>query len=263
MANLPVADMNLQARQEIILETLRRDGKIRVAEFSAQTGVSAVTVRKDLDRLEQEGLLFRVHGGAISAPIARNEHNYNERRSNKKAEKQLIAKAVSRLVQDGESILINVGTTSEYVIDELKSKQDLIVITNALPILERLNYCENITSFFLGGRFETNMQITIGENVIEQLARYTPDKLIMGMDGVDPVSGLTSRNHVEDYIMRQMLSQSKEKILVVDDSKIGNSSLIHVCDVSEFDILVTNYCPENEEKLRQIEKKGVRVIIAR
>lgn len=263
MANLPASDMNLQMRQALILETLRRDGKIRVAEFSAQTGVSAVTIRKDLDRLEQEGLLFRVHGGAISAPIARNEHNYNERRYQKKTEKQLIAKAVSRLVNDGESILINVGTTSEYVVDELKAKQDLIVITNALPILERLNYCENVTTFFLGGCFETNMQIMIGDNVIEQLSRYSADKLIMGMDGVDPDYGLTSRNHVEDYIMHKMIAQSREKILVVDDSKIGRSSLVRIADVTVFDTLVTNYCPENEEILRQIEKKGVRVIVAR
>ena len=263
MANLPDVDISLKARQEIILETLKREGKIRVSEFSSRTKVSAVTVRKDLDRLEQEGLLFRVHGGAISAPISRNDHNYNERRSKKKAEKQLIAKAVNELIKDGESILINVGTTSECVVDELKSRQNLIVITNALPILEKLNHCKNITTFFLGGCFETNMQITVGDNVIEQLSCYSADKLVMGIDGVDPVYGLTTRNHVEDYIMHKMIAQSREKILIADDSKIGRSSLVRITDVAAFDTLVTNYCPENEEILEQIEKKGVRIIIAR
>ncbi|MPN64314.1 Glucitol operon repressor [bioreactor metagenome] len=98
--------------------------------------------------------------------------------------------------------------------------------------------------------------------MIEQLSRYTADKLVMGMDGLDLTFGLTSKTHVEVYIMHKMIEQSKEKILVVDDSKIGRSSFVRVTDITAFDKLVTNYSPANEEILRAIEKKGVEVIIA-
>lgn len=257
------AEMDLQTRHETILEHIHKYGKIRVTEFSDITGVSEVTIRKDLDRLEQEGLLCRVHGGAVAVPVVSSEHNYSDRRNQKREEKLKIAQAAARLVNNGDSVLINVGTTSEYVVDELKAKQNLIVITNALPILSKLNNCPTITTFFLGGCFEKNMQITIGDNVIEQLSRYTADKLIMGMDSVDPVNGLTSMNHVEDYIMHKMIAQSREKILVVDDSKLGRSSFVRITDVNTFDTLVTNYCPEKEDILREIERMGVRVIIAK
>lgn len=256
------ASANKTERRDLILETLRRNGRIVVTDLASRTGISAVTIRKDLAALERERLLDRVYGGAVSPAVSNNDHNYSERRNFKKAEKQAIARAVADLVHDGESIMINVGTTSEYVVEQLKGKHNLAVITNALPILERLCGCENITTFFLGGTFQSGMQITIGDSVIEQLSRYTVDKLIMGMDGVDPVNGLTSRNHVEDYVMHKMISRSREKILVVDDSKIGRSSLVHIADISTFDTLVTNRCPENDSILKQIESKGIRIVIA-
>ena len=252
----------LHQRRDIILDTLRRNGRLAVSDMVEQTGISAVTIRKDLSALEREGLLARVHGGAVTPTISHNDHNYVERRNYKKAEKQAIARAVAALVKDGESIMINVGTTSEYVIEELKGIPNLAIITNALPILEKLTCCENITTFFLGGSFQPGMQITIGDSVIEQLSRYTADKLIMGMDGVDPVNGLTSRNHVEDYVMHKMISRSREKILVVDDSKIGKSSLVHIADIATFDTLVTNRNPENEALLKQIESQGIRIVYA-
>lgn len=255
-------EINLRERHNLILEALKSKGQVRVIDLVNETGLSAVTIRKDLNVLEQEGLLFRVHGGAVNVTAVRNEHNYTARRSNKKAEKQAIARVVAGLVNDGESLLINVGTTSEYVVDALKGHKNLAVITNALPILEKLTFCENINVFFLGGFFDQSMQITIGDSVIEQLSRYSADKLIMGMDGIDPDYGLTSRNHTEDYVMHDMISRSKEKILIADSSKIGRSSLVRIADITTFDTLVTNSCPEKEDILQRIESMGIRVIRA-
>ena len=259
---LPSSQIDLHTRQKMILDHIRVNGKMRVADFSSKTGVSEVTIRKDLIRLEREGALSRVHGGAVSVDSGYIDHNYAERYRLNREAKIKIAKAVSNLVNNGDSILMNVGTTSEYVVEELRSKENLIIITNAFPIIARLNNVPNITSFFLGGCVEKSMQITIGDNVIEQLSLYTADKLIMGMDAVDPSLGLMSRNHVEDYIMHKMIAQSKEHILVVDDSKLGRSSFIRIANIDVFDTLVTNYCPEKKEILAQIEKKGIRVIVA-
>ncbi len=257
------AERDFLTRQQEIMDIVQREGRIRVSDYAKSTGVSDVTIRKDLDRMAKEGMLKRIHGGAACFQPCHPDHDYVARRQLRRTEKQKIANECANLINAGDSILINVGSTSEYVIEALKGKQNISVITNAFPIVTKLLSCDTITTFFLGGCLNTSMQITTGDNVIEQLSKYTADKLIMGMDGIDPVIGLTSRNHVEDYIMHKMMAQSKQKILVADDSKIGNSSFVRIASITEFDILVTNYAPDKEEILKQIEKAGVQVIRAK
>ena len=247
------------SRRETILALIEKDGKVNVADLCERLNTSAVTIRKDLDELEHDGLARRIHGGAISMRNARPETNYFERMSIKHAEKLLIARATAELVSDGNSIILNAGSTSAYVLDELKNKHGISIITNSLTFASSLATCANITTFFLGGKV-VNTGVTIGDSVIEQLSKYTADKLIMGMDGVDPRTGATSYNHVEDYILPKMIARAKEKILVVDDSKIGRSTLVRIADLSAFDIIVTNYTEGNKHILHEIEQLGVRVI---
>lgn len=255
-------DKNQTFRWAEIIRLLKDDSTLNISALSKILGVSVVTIRKDLDRLEKEGLLSRVHGGAIVKNTAVYYGSDLKRRMHIKAEeKKNIAKAVASLVNDGDSIIINVGSTCAYVYEQIKNKKNLIVITNALHLLNDLSICPNITTFFLGGRFDHGMQITIGDDVIDQLSKYKADKLIMGMDGIDIKNGATTYNHVEDFIMRQMIAQAKEKILVADDSKIGKMAFAFIADIKEFDILVTNRSESNSAILREIEKTGLKVII--
>lgn len=248
-------------RQNKILELLEYNKALRVSELSELLNTSVVTIRKDLDEMEKEGSLTRIHGGAVKNNISLYEQAYNERKNKNHEAKMAIAAAAAALVQDGESLFINVGSTCSYVCEELKRKNNLIIITNSLNLFNELAYYENITLFFLGGRFDRNMQITIGDDVLNQLSKYTADKLIMGMDGIDPVAGATSFNHTEDLIMHQMIAQAHEKILVVDDSKIGKVAFAHIADLRSFDTLVTNYNKNNEQLLKEIERLGLRVIV--
>jgi len=253
-------DKNQTVRRNAIMDMLEQDSKLRVTDLSEALNVSVVTVRKDLSELESEGLLRRVHGGAVINRKSQYSENFAERKSLKGEEKKLIAKAAAELVNDGESLIINVGSTCAYICEELKKKNNLIVITNALHILNELAPCSQITTFFLGGRFDTGMQITVGDDVSDQLSKYKADKLIMGMDGIDVEAGLTSYNHVEDAIMRQMIAQAKEKILVVDDSKIGKVTFAHIADLNDFDTLVTNYEESKAGELEKIRGTGLRVV---
>ena len=253
-------DKNQTVRRNAIMDLLEKDSRLPVTDLSDALNVSVVTVRKDLSELENEGLLKRIHGGAVINRKSQYSENFAERKSRKAEEKRLIAKAAAELVRDGESLIINVGSTCAYICEELKNKNNLIVITNALHIVNELACCEHITTFFLGGRFDTDMQITVGDDVSDQLSKYKADKLIMGMDGVDIQAGLTSYNHVEDAIMRQMIAQAKEKILVVDDSKIGKVTFAHIAALNDFDILVTNYNESKAEELEKIRRSGLQVI---
>jgi len=183
-------------------------------------------------------------------------------RNIKRDEKQRIAAAAAALVQDGESILVNSGSTCYYAANELKRKQDIFVITNSLPIMECFLSSRSITTFLLGGCVDISLRSTSGDSVVEQLLRYSVGKLFIGMDGVDPVAGATSYSHREDYIMHHMLAQSRQKILLADDSKIGKASFVKIADMAEFDILVTNETENNAATLLEIERMGVRVIRA-
>lgn len=249
-------------RRNKIRELLEKHKTVRVSELSSSLNTSVVTIRKDLEEMEKEGILTRVHGGAIKnnlpqqeepSPIDRNIKNLDA--------KMAIAAAAADLVQDGESLFINVGSTCSCVFHELKHKKNLIIITNSLELFNEISTYNHITLFFLGGRFDNNMKITVGDDVLCQLSKYTADKLILGMDGIDPIAGATSFNHTEDQIMHQMIAQAHEKILVVDDSKIGKIAFAHIADLNKFDILITNYNEDNVQILKEIERLGVRVIV--
>lgn len=260
-SNLITGDRNQIARRSTILEILNNSGSIRVLDLSKSLGVSTVTIRKDLEDLEAAGFLVRMHGGARK--IGGGEVggvDYESRRLVKQDEKKRIAAAAAALVNEGDFVVINVGTTCQYVCEELKAKKRLTVVTNALQIVNSLSATPWIATIFLGGRLNIDMQITVGDEVNEQLKKYVADKLFLGMDGVDAAMGATTYNHVEYYIMRQMMLQAKEKILVVDDSKIAKVTFARIAALTDFDVIITNYTDENALHLEKIKALGVRLI---
>ena len=253
-------ELTPSTRRSVILEALSEDGEVRVADLSGQLHSSVVTIRKDLDELEKEGLLERVHGGAIKNFRVQQNMNYSERMDTNRAEKKKIAAATARLINDGDSVIINVGSTSHYVALQFRNKKNLIVITNALHIFNEIAYYKNITTFFLGGKFDHEMELTYGDDTLEQLGKYRADKLIIGMDGINLAAGATTNNHVEDTIMARMMERSNEKILIVDDSKIGKVTFAYIAPLSAFDTIVTNYAPRHEQFYHEAERMGLRVV---
>jgi len=253
-------DKNQVVRRKEIMNLLQDRDNIKVLELCEMFDVSPVTIRKDFEILEKRGLIKRVHGGAQKVLQIQQLFNSEERRMYRSEEKKIVARAAAKLINEGDSILLNVGSTSAFLCDEIKHKKNIIVITNALHLFADLVNCKNITTFFLGGRVDHDMQITVGGDVVEQMARYKVDKLFLGMDGVDAVAGATSYNHIEDEIMRQMIAQAKQKYLIVDDFKIGREAFAHIADLAAFDGVITNYVPWLEECYKAISALGVKVI---
>lgn len=249
-----------QKRRAEILEKLEDERYISVAALSSDFGVSEVTIRKDLDVLEGLNLVKRSHGGVGKPKKQSNSVDYNSKRKLHTAEKAKIAKAACELVHDGDSVIINVGSTSSFVCEEIKNKKNIIVITNAMHVFLEFVDCKNVTVFFLGGRYDNDFQITVGEDVEDQLSKYTADILIMGMDGIDIESGATSYNHLEDSIMSRMILQAKRRIMVADHSKFGRVAFAHIANLDAFDTLITDEYEGNQEYYKQIRDLGVDVI---
>jgi DeoR/GlpR family transcriptional regulator of sugar metabolism len=243
-------------RRNAILEALDLANSIKVSTLSNDLHVSEVTIRKDLEYLEAEGLLVKIHGGARKCENTSSEIRLHH----KQAEKKQIAEAAAALVKEGDFIFLSVGSTCSYVCEALKSIQNLTIVTNSVSIMNSLLLSPSITTFFLGGKVHTEMQITVGDDVLEQLDKYTADKLFLGMDGIDLKMGATTYNHVEDAIMRKMMQRAKEKILVVDDSKFGRVTFAKIANLTDFDTIVTNYNKRNEEMIEQIRALNINVI---
>lgn len=246
----------LTLRRNAILEALNRSDFVKVSELSNSLKTSEVTIRKDLEYLESEGLLIKIHGGAKKCENTSSE----VRLHHKQNEKKMIAKAAASLAKEGDFIFINVGSTCYYVCEALKSINNLTIVTNSVSILNSLITAPSVTTFFLGGKVHTDMQITVGDDVLEQLDKYTADKLFLGMDGIDLKMGATTYNHVEDAIMRKMMQRAKEKILVVDDSKFGRVTFAKIANLTDFDTIVTNYTEQNAEIIEQIRALDIKVI---
>lgn len=249
-----------QKRRTEILEMLEDEKYVSVSALSSYFGVSEVTIRKDLDVLEEIDLVKRNHGGVRKPNKTKASLDYNSKKKLHSAEKAKIAEAATDLIHDGDSVIINVGSTSAFVCDEIKKRKKAIVITNAMPVLLEFADCKNVTVFFLGGRYDNDFQITVGEGVEDQLSKYTADVLIMGIDGIDVYAGATSYNHLEDSIMRKMILQAKHRIMVADHSKFGRVAFAHITDLNAFDTLITDDYADNREYYEKIRAMGVNVI---
>ena len=248
-------------RRNIIMYRLAQQVRVSAAVLSQELGVSSVTIRKDLEKMEQDGLLKRVRGGAeIGKQRSFLSDFYESSLRIRRDEKQRIAKYAATLINDGDSVLINVGTTSYYVIQELKRKQNLIIVTNSLAIMEDICQSSNLSSIFLGGHVDAYSQSTYGEDALQQLSKYTADVLIMGIDGIDIAAGATSHQHHAFEVTKQMVHAAKKRYLVADDRKIGKVSFVSICDLSLFDGIITNETPLNKHYLDEMREKGYPII---
>lgn len=251
--------LKIDIRRNKILEILARDGKVRVSALRQLLDVSEVTIRNDLSELEKAGRLERISGGAIQT--MKNFYNMDfQRRKNRKAQyKQAISIAASDLVQDGETLMINSGTTTFFTAIELKKHKNLNILTNSLSVAVELGEHPTFRVILLGGEINSHYSFTYGNDALTQLKKYKADKCILSVDGICFDSGLTTYHAQEADVNISMMERSRKTIIVADYSKLENESFFNVCDLSEVDYWVTNNCA-NPELLERIRSRGIEII---
>lgn len=258
MHDLNIAELDIDNRRKKILELLNREGKVKVIELSKLFGISEVTIRNDLSQLEEEGLLERIHGGATST----HKFYYNmpllDRMKTNEAEKRKIAVACASLISNGDTVMINSGTTTLFVLQELKHVKNLTLVTNSLAIAQESGHMNNIQVILLGGNFNPQYQFAYGDDTVNQLKRYKADKLILSADGVSAEEGITTYHYLEVEVNRQMLARANKTIVATDYSKIGRTSFAYIDSVDQADVLVTNQ-NANREEIEFIKDKGVEI----
>ncbi|HVT94826.1 MAG TPA: DeoR/GlpR family DNA-binding transcription regulator [Bryobacteraceae bacterium] len=251
------------ARAEHILRELQTRGSVSIQDLVQTLGVSVATVRRDLQDLEGQALLRRVHGGAISiAPLFyepfRHDSSFQEEIGRQAAEKRRIANAAAELIQDGDTIILTAGTTTTEIIRSMRQRRCVSVVTNAVNVAMELSKRKDINVIVTGGYLRGDWFSLVGPPAAHTISHLFPAIAFLGANGVDPDRGLTSNDPDEAEINSLMVRQARKKVAVADHTKLGVVASCLICPIESVDLLITD-CDASPEAVKQFEACGIEV----
>lgn len=254
-----------EQRRKAIVDTLVEQHSVKTADLSQQLGVSEVMIRRDLSALERQGMVKRVHGGAILVPAGAGASAAAFLSPKHLAEKERIGRATAALIRPGSRIIIDSGTTALQVARQLPgallTSGNLTVITSSLPVVQTLGGWQGVHLIVLGGIYLHEYQVAVGPQTLEQIRGLHADQVVLGADGLTLEHGLTTANILEAEVDRAIVRAASEVIAVADSSKIGRIGLSQIATPAEIDVLVTDRAAP-EDFLDEIRRLGVTVILA-
>jgi DeoR/GlpR family transcriptional regulator of sugar metabolism len=250
-------------RREFIVEELARNQVVKVTDLSARFGISGLSIRRDLDRLEQLGLLKRVRGGAVAMPSSALHQVFSTRMRHRSAEKERIGRAAAEMIAEGDRIIFDSGTTvlqvAHHVCGDLLNSSNLTVITASLPIVRELGDWKGVHLILLGGIYLPEYEEVVGPQTIAALQELHADKMFLGADGLTFSRGVTTANQLEAEVDQEMIKASSEVILVADSSKIGVIGLTTVIPLTRVNKLVPD-SGAPDDFVAALREQGVEVI---
>ena len=231
--------MAYNPRVESILAIVSRKRSVSVTELKDRLGVSEVTVRKDLDYLESEGIIVRTHGGAMMAEDQGVFRPVGMREGLRQAEKDVIAAAARELIAEGETIFLDAGTTCRAIARAIRS-MSLQVVTTSLDVIDELAEAEGISLFCPGGSLRRESRCFIGPAAIENMENIQVQSCFIGATGFTNGGCFATQNANEAQIKRQALKISKRRVIVADSSKYGVSAFSIYARPGDVDLLITD-----------------------
>jgi DeoR/GlpR family transcriptional regulator of sugar metabolism len=243
------------------LEALAERGEVGVAELSQVAEVSEMTIRRDLEALEREGLLRRVHGGAISAVSRGYEPPFALREGRQFEAKQRIGALAASLLSDGETAVIDVGTTTLELAQALGRASALTVLTPSLRVAELLAGNAALRVIVTGGIARAGELSLVGSLAERAFEELHCDTVFLGVGGVDAAAGLTEFNLDDTRVKRAALTSARRCVVLADATKLGRVAFAHICPLERVDVLVTDSAA-TEDALKRIREAGVEVLIA-
>jgi DeoR/GlpR family transcriptional regulator of sugar metabolism len=246
-------------RQQKILELLQANARVRVSELSDSLGVSEATVRRDLEKLQEQGRIQRTHGGAILAERAAPEPPVLQRTAENTDEKRRIGQAAAALIRDGETVFIGSGTTTLEVARSLVGRRNLTVITNALTVVNTLAHQDGMTVIATGGVLRPSELSFIGHLTEQALKELRPQKVIMGIRAISLSDGLTNDYLPEVSTDRVIIRSAPEVILVADHTKFGKVSTAFVAPVTAAHKIVTD-SGTSPEMIVELRQAGIEIV---
>lgn len=247
-------------RRVAIMDRLNKSGQVDVNTLSQELGVSEVTIRNDLSRLEQKHMLVRARGGAFKIDRVGIDLTISDKIGHYYEEKRKIGQAAAALIKEGDTIILDSGTTTLEISKNLSNMSDLTVITNALNIATQLAENKDTNVIVPGGFLRKNSLSLVGTTAEDSFKNYFCDKLFLAVDGFNTNHGLSTPNVEEAHLNRTMIEIAKEVIVVADASKFNRRSFAFIAPVSAVDIVVTDAGISAEDK-KNLENSGIQVIV--
>lgn len=257
--NSSVGDFTLDRRAKI-LEMLNDEGQLKINQLTEIFNVSEVTIRNDLTHLEDKGLLVRTRGGGIRIQRVGLDYHLEEKAKQNLKEKQAIGRKSVELINDNDTIILDSGTTTQEVAKNLSNINNLTVITNALNIVSQLIQYPNIRVVVLGGNLRNSSLSMIGPIAEINIKNYYCDKLIMGVDSISSLHGISTPTIEEAHLNRLMIECAKEVIVVTDSSKFLRRSFAYIAPISIVNTIVTDSkIPESD--YQHLQKANIRTVL--
>lgn len=241
-----------------IMEILKVNQRVDVQGLIQALQVSESTIRRDLKELEESNLLKRTHGGAIPLHNVNFEPTFLEKEISNGEFKKAIAEAAVEMIQDGDVILLDSGTTMLYLAKELKRFNKLTVVTNAVPLAQELQLYGGIELILLGGTLRKGVLSLVGPFTEQILNMIHVDKAFIATNAIHVEEGLSTPNIDEASIKRKMIASAKKSILLSDSSKIGELKLVRFAGLSDIDLFITD-SGVSEDSLSEFKRNGLEV----
>lgn len=241
-------------RKIVILEQLNREGQVKVPELSQQFAVSEETVRRDLLFLEKEGLVKRVYGGAVSTKSKKPtslEPPYLQRRKEMSLEKEWIGRAAASLVESGDTIAIDVGTTTLELAKALCNVESVTVLTNSIAVANQLMESHSSGKFsgrifVVGGELNPEQQSMTGSLSESILSQFRVDKAFISVGGLSMERGISDYDPGETSMSRKMVEAAYQSIVLADESKLDKEAFVEIAPLSRVHTIVSNTAPSKE-----------------
>ena len=248
-------------RQKIILDKLNLDGAVWVSKLSEELGVTEETIRRDLEKLENQEVLVRTHGGAVPIIESTYELSLEKRKKTNLPAKEKLAKIAAEYIMPGDTIFLDSSTTTFYIAKEIKKMKNITVISNSLRVIDELSNSESIKTIAVGGVVSNNQSFVgyLAEDSIK--SNFFAMKFFFSSKGISPEAGIMESNDLECAIKKQMLDNSTEKYYLCDSSKIGRIGFYKLTPIENIDYFITDADLESDY-IDKFNEYGVKFITA-
>jgi len=253
--------MFAQQRKSEILGSLNKCGKVKVCDLSVFYKVSEVTIRRDLQELEEAELIKRVHGGAVLNDNTKFEPTFSEKVDKFYNEKEAVGKLAAEMIVDGDTIVLDAGTTTLSIARHIVAKS-ITVLTNSMDVAFELNKKQNVEVIVTGGTLRWETRALVGPVADNTFKGFRVDKAFIGTNGVCLINGLTTPNIVEASTKKEMIKIAKKIIVVCDHSKFSKVSFAKIVDLDSIDLIITDDQLDNELLEKYVEK-DIKIITAK
>jgi DeoR/GlpR family transcriptional regulator of sugar metabolism len=232
-------------RRQAIIDYLKEKKSVTVKELSEKFFIGEATIRRDLEKIEKEGIISRTYGGAVLVEGTHSEVPLSVRETDRKAEKEIIAKLASKYIRNGDIIIMDSSSTAMMMIDEFSKSDDLTVITNGAKTAVSLAQQTSFKVYATGGQMRENTLTYYGESANEFIEKFNADTLFFSCRALSIEKGITDPNEEEAKLKRLMISSSQKSVLLVDHAKFNASTFCKIGDIGIVDVIITDEKPDD------------------